>query len=374
MSGVTDETMYAAALQSLPGLGSRRLKTILDRYRSAKDAWNTPWDDDLRRRLRLSTTSFGKLIEERNVFDWDGFSRKLSFYGVHPLALWDDDYPCWLPFIAQPPWVLFCQGTLVADRYTLAMVGSRKASPYGLNAAETLAMNLAERGITLVSGGARGIDTRIHTGALKGKGRTIVVVANGLDRTYPRENKRLFRDIVEHGGAILSEYTFGTEPRAQHFPARNRIIAGMAAATVVIEAALGSGSLITADFALDEGRDVFAMPGSIFAETSKGTNRLLQMGAMALTDTEDILQVFENRGWILPTAADVGDAVDLDETEKQVLKALSMERAIPAEDLMLATGLPLPELLHTLLRLQLKKAVEELPGGYIRCAAANLQL
>ena len=116
MSGVTDETMYAAALQSLPGLGSRRLKTILDRYRSAKDAWNTPWDDDLRRRLRLSTTSFGKLIEERNVFDWDGFSRKLSFYGVRPIALWDDDYPCWLPFIAQPPWVLFCQGTLVADR------------------------------------------------------------------------------------------------------------------------------------------------------------------------------------------------------------------------------------------------------------------
>ena len=110
MSGVTDETMYAAALQSLPGLGSRRLKTILDRYRSAKDAWNTPWDDDLRRRLRLSTTSFGKLIEERNVFDWDGFSRKLSFYGVRPIALWDDDYPCWLPFIAQPPWVLFLSG------------------------------------------------------------------------------------------------------------------------------------------------------------------------------------------------------------------------------------------------------------------------
>ena len=149
----------------------------------------------------------------------------------------------------------------------------------------------------------------------------------------------------------------------------------MAAATVVIEAALGSGSLITADFALEEGRDVFAMPGSIFAETSKGTNRLLQMGAMALTDTDDILQVFENRGWLLPTAAaEIGEAVDLDETEKQVLKALSMERAIPAEDLMLATGLALPKLLHTLLRLQLKKAVEELPGGYIRCAAAAIRL
>ena len=374
MSGITEETMYAAALQSLPGLGSRRLKVILDRYRSAKAAWNTSWDDDLRRRLRFSPTSFGKLIEERNVFDWDGFSRKLSFYGVRPIALWDDDYPCWLPFIAQPPLVLFCQGTMASDRYTLAMVGSRKASPYGLNAAETLAMSLAERGITLVSGGARGIDTRIHRGALNGKGRTIVVAANGLDRTYPRENKRLFRDIVDNGGAILSEYTFGTEPRAQHFPARNRIIAGMAAATVGIEAALGSGSLITADFALEEGRDVFAMPGSIFAETSKGTNRLLQMGAMALTDTDDILQVFEHRGWLIPTAAEGGEEIDFDETERQVLAALSMERAIPAEDLMLTTGLPLPKLLHTLLRLQLKKAVEELPGGYIRCAAAAFRL
>ena len=127
---------------------------------------------------------------------------------------------------------------------------------------------------------------------MKGKGRTVVVVANGLDRTYPRENKRLFRDIVEQGGAILSEYTFGTEPRAQHFPARNRIIAGMAAATVVIEAALGSGSLITADFALEEGRDVFAMPGAFLPRPSKGTNRLLRDGAMALTDTDDILQVF----------------------------------------------------------------------------------
>lgn len=113
MSGITEETMYAAALQSLPGLGSRRLKVILDRYRSAKAAWNTSWDDDLRRRLRFSPTSFGKLIEERNVFDWDGFSRKLSFYGVRPIALWDDDYPCWLPFIAQPPLVLFCQGTML---------------------------------------------------------------------------------------------------------------------------------------------------------------------------------------------------------------------------------------------------------------------
>lgn len=374
MTAVSDETMYAAALQSLPGLGSRRLEALLEIYGSAGAAWKASWDEELRRRWRMSAEAFGKAFKERNVFDWDGFSRRLSFYGVRPIALWDDDYPCWLPFIASPPLVLFCQGTPPSDRYTLAMVGSRKASPYGLNAAETLAMTLAERGITLVSGGARGIDTRAHVGALKGKGRTIVVAASGLDRTYPRENKRLFRDIVDKGGAILSEYTFGTEPRAQHFPARNRIIAGMAAATVVIEAALGSGSLITADFALEEGRDVLAMPGSIFAETSKGTNHLLQLGAMALTGADDVLQVFQNRGWPLPAGGQVPVFVELDDKEKRVMAALSRDRAIPAEDLLAVTGLALPELLHILLRLQLKKAAEEMPGGYIRCAAAAVQL
>ena len=182
---MNQETMYAAALQSLKGCGSRRLQALLDVCRSPRRAWEAVWDEDLRRRTGIPAKIFSQLRQERNVFDWDRFQHQLDFYGVRPLALWDDDYPAWLPFTAQPPLVLFCQGTMGRDSSSLAIVGSRKASPYGLNAAESLAAELAAQGFTIISGGARGIDTRAHRGALKGKGRTVVVAANGLDRTYP---------------------------------------------------------------------------------------------------------------------------------------------------------------------------------------------
>ena len=168
---VEQETMYAAALQSLRGCGSRRLQALLDVCRSPSQAWDAVWDEDLRRRTGIPVKIFSQLRQERDVFDWDTFQRRLSFYGVRPVALWDDDYPSWLPFIAQPPLVLFCQGKMERDSSSIAIVGSRKASPYGLNAAETLAAELAAQGFTIVSGGARGIDTRAHRGALKGKGR-----------------------------------------------------------------------------------------------------------------------------------------------------------------------------------------------------------
>lgn len=294
----------------------------------------------------------------------------LTVYGVRPLALWDDDYPAWLPFTAQPPLVLFCQGTMGRDSSSLAIVGSRKASPYGLNAAESLAAELAAQGFTIISGGARGIDTRAHRGALKGKGRTVVVAANGLDRTYPRENKALFRQVVDNGGAVISEYAFGVEPLSRNFPARNRIIAGMAAATIVVEAALRSGSLITADLALDEGRDVFAMPGSVFSETSRGTNHLLQLGAIPLTCVDDVIREFRRRGWQGPETVAEAAAPSLSPAEQAVIDAIPFDRALPVSELLEKTGLSVSELLPLLLALQMKKAAEELPGGYIRCAAA----
>lgn len=365
------ETIYAAALQSLPGCGSRRLQALLDVCRSPRQAWEAVWDEDLRRRTGIPPAVFAQLRQERNVFNWDTFHHQLAFYQVRPIALWDDDYPSWLPFIARPPLVLFCQGTLGRDSSSIAIVGSRRASPYGLNAAETVAAELAARGFTIISGGARGIDTRAHLGALKGKGRTVVVAAHGLDRTYPRENKALFRRIVDSGGAILSEYAFGVAPLSRNFPARNRIIAGMAAATIVIEAALRSGSLITADFALDEGRDVFAMPGSVFSETSRGTNHLLQLGAIPLTGVDDVIQEFRRRGWQEPDHHKTAAAPPcLDSAERAVIEVIPWDRAAPVSELLEKTGLAVSALLPILLALQMKQAVEELPGGYIRCAAA----
>ena len=152
---MNQETMYAAALQSLKGCGSRRLQALLDVCRSPRRAWEAVWDEDLRRRTGIPAKIFSQLRQERNVFDWDRFQHQLDFYGVRPLALWDDDYPAWLPFTAQPPLVLFCQGTMGRDSSSLAIVGSRKASPYGLNAAESLAAELAAQGFTIISGGAR---------------------------------------------------------------------------------------------------------------------------------------------------------------------------------------------------------------------------
>ena len=256
------------------------------------------------------------------------------------------------------------------DSSSLAIVGSRKASPYGLNAAESLAAELAAQGFTIISGGARGIDTRAHRGALKGKGRTVIVAANGLDRTYPRENKALFRQVVDNGGAVISEYAFGIEPLSRNFPARNRIIAGMAAATIVVEAALRSGSLITADLALDEGRDVFAMPGSVFSETSRGTNHLLQLGAIPLTCVDDVIREFRRRGWQGPETVAEAAAPGLSPAEQAVIDVIPFDRAAPVSELLEKTGLAVADLLPILLALQMKKAAEELPGGYIRCAAA----
>lgn len=367
---MNQETMYAAALQSLKGCGSSRLEALIDVCRSPRQAWEAVWDEDLRRRTGIPPRLFSQLRQERNVFDWDTFQHRLDFYGVRPVALWDDAYPAWLPFIARPPIVLFCQGTMGKDSSSIAIVGSRRASPYGLNAAETVAAELAAQGFTIISGGARGIDTRAHRGALKGKGRTIVVVANGLDRTYPRENKALFRQVVDNGGAVLSEYTFGVEPLSRNFPARNRIIAGMAAATIVVEAAMRSGSLITADLALDEGRDVFAMPGSVFSETSRGTNHLLQLGAIPLTCTDDVVREFRCRGWQGPETVSEAAALSLSPAEQAVIDAIPFDRAVPVSELLEKTGLSVSELLPLLLALQMKKAAEELSGGYIRCAAA----
>lgn len=308
---VEQETMYAAALQSLKGCGSRRLQALLDVCRSPSQAWGAVWDEDLRRRTGIPAKIFSQLKQERDVFDWDTFQRRLSFYGVRPVALWDDDYPSWLPFIAQPPLVLFCQGTMERDSSSIAIVGSRKASPYGLNAAETLAAELAAQGLTIVSGGARGIDTRAHRGALKGKGRTVVV-----------------------------------------------------------EAALRSGSLITADLALDEGRDVFAMPGSVFSETSRGTNHLLRLGAIPLTCADDVVREFRRRGWQGPETACHEEGPSLSPAEQAVIDAIPFDRAAPVSELLEKTGLAVADLLPILLALQMKKAAEELPGGYIRCAAA----
>ena len=292
------------------------------------------------------------------------FVANLEQHDIHLLSLWDEDYPVLLKESFNPPAVLFYQGVLPESEKMVAMVGARKATPYGVNAAHTFALELAREGVVIVSGGARGIDTKAHRGALDGGGVTVAVVANGLDICYPKSNKKLFYEIVEKGGAVISEYPPGMEPLAGNFPARNRIIAGLAKCTIVVEAAKRSGSLITSDFALEEGRDVFAIPGSIYSTESKGTNWLLRHGAIALTEPGDVLTEY---GWNVSDVKESSRTRPLSFQELLVLQALSCDSAVSSEELVARTALAPPVLGSVLLGLQLDGLIEELrPGLYFK--------
>jgi len=213
----------------------------------------------------------------------------ISRMGIEIITIRDDNYPLFLGRIYDPPVALYAKGILMREEKSIAIVGSRKATSYGSEIAEELAYKLASYGLTVVSGMARGIDSCAHKGALAAKGRTIAVLGCGHDIVYPSENKSLMEDIIK-SGAVISEYLPEAVPLPRNFPARNRIISGLSLGVVVVEASKNSGSLITANFALEQGREVFALPGDINRVNSQGTNKLIQDGAKLVTCVEDILE------------------------------------------------------------------------------------
>ena len=209
---------------------------------------------------------------------------------IEKIKINDLGYPFLLSQIYNPPKELFVLGNKeILREKSIAIVGCRNCTSYGVKVTKELAYNLSRRNIITVSGLAKGIDTYCHIGTILVKGRTIAVVAHGLDMIYPAENRNLAKKIIECGGAIVSEYDVGTKPLKEHFPARNRIISGLAEKIVIVEAGEKSGALITADFALEQGRDVYAIPGNIFSEKSIGTNKLIKQGANLLSGYEELL-------------------------------------------------------------------------------------
>lgn len=283
----------------------------------------------------------------------------------------DKAYPENLRHIYMPPEALYVKGAFEeGDRAAIALVGSRKASPYGLETCQRLAYELARRGITVVSGLARGIDSSAHIGALKAGGRTIAVLGSGLDYIYPRENKKLAKDI-EGNGAVVSQFPPDTPPFKDNFPKRNRIISGLSLGVVVVEAADKSGALITANYALDEGREVFAVPGKVTSQTSGGTNKLIKAGAKLVENADDIISELE--GALLPflkenisqNAEGTGTFL-LTKDEKSVYDILSDEPMYIDEIAGVAKMTP-QALTRVLLELELKKAARSLPGNnYVR--------
>ena len=365
-ANLMEERRYMAAWQSIKGLGARRIRNIISHFGSAQKAWQAD-GEAVAAAAGLGAQKAGHINTSRNHFDWDEQERLLRSRQVHLVTFQEKAYPELLRRTYNAPAVLFYQGILPQNNKTAALVGARKATPYGLNAAHTLSEQLARQGVFVISGGARGIDTRAHTGALRGGGRTIAVVANGLDRTYPPENRRLFQEICDAGGAVVSEFSFGVEPLARNFPARNRIIAGMARCVIVVEAAARSGALITADFALEEGRDVFAVPGSIFSTMSQGTHALLRNGAIILTCAADVLEEY---GWQHVESEKGKSVCTLSDAERKIYEALQESQALPVEQLVIQTGFAASDISCILLNLMLHNLVEEiLPGLYVRCPA-----
>jgi DNA processing protein len=309
------------------------------------------------------------LVQARSEIDLDAEVSRTVSAGVDVLT-WDDPrYPERLMAINDPPPVLYVRGELLpSDDWAVAMVGTRHASSYGKEAARVIATDLARAGATVVSGLARGIDSHAHRAALEAGGRTLAVLGSGVDIIYPWENLKLAQEIVTRG-ALISEYPLGTQPEASNFPPRNRIISGLSRGIVVVEAGEQSGALITADYAADQGRDVFAVPGSIFQRGCLGTNRLIRDGATPVLAASDVLDALNLTA--VPQQVQAHMLFPTDATEALLLDQIAEEPA-HVDEVSRATGLPIATVTSTLALMELKGLVRHAGGmSYARAREAG---
>lgn len=366
MLGDNMEKIYLAALQMVSGIGNARLRSLVSFFGSAEQAWHAN-QHDLSLCGVLDESIFNKLIIHREKIDIYTLAYDWEKKGIKICCTDDTDYPKLLLNTFNVPTVLYYRGVLPKTDQLIAIVGARKASSYGKNIAQLLAAELAEAGVWVVSGAARGIDTAAHQGALS-KGYTIAVLGCGVDVAYPPENRKLLNHIAECG-AVVSEYAPGTMAHPGHFPARNRIINGLSRGVVVVEAAEKSGALITADFALEEGRDVFAVPGSIFSVSSKGTHRLIKQGAKLVDSTEDILEEYN----LIATKKEP-QQLEFTPEEVKVYESLTYDLPIGIEEIVMKTKLEAGMITYILLQFELRGlAVEHSGRRYLRIAKEGIK-
>lgn len=312
---------------------------------------------------RVDATAAPKIAQVLREYDAEADVQELERRGFQVLSLYDPSYPALLKAIEDPPVVLFVRGSLLpSDDRAVAVVGSRRSSAYGRLVAEDLSRQLVSYGLTVVSGLAPGIDTAAHQGALRAAGRTLAVLGCGLDVCYPRENRALADTIAERG-ALVSEFPLGTPPEAWRFPARNRIISGLSRAVVVIEAPLNSGALITADFALEQGREVLAVPGNVNNWRHAGCHRLIKEGARLVEEARDVLEALGLSFPLSPTGASEAPLPpSLEPSERGILQVLGMQQK-HIDQICREAALPPAQVNSTLVLLELKGLVRRLPGN-----------
>ena len=401
-----DDTIYIAGLQSLYNVGATHVRRFIEDFGSPYDAWEAVKKvENLKLYTHISNTDKRAIASSAKDEKLDYIIHKIDEYKMDVTTFLDKDFPSILNHIYNPPAILFMRGNraLLDKRLNrIALVGARRCSLYGRNVARMLGKELGKYSTIIVSGGARGIDTHGHEGLLASLGYGIVVMGCGLDIVYPRENTKLFDRILQNNGLLVSEYPPGTPPSAKHFPARNRIISGLSRGVIVVEAKGSSGSLITADMAVSEGRDVFVVPCNLLDHIADGNKFLMRNGAFVLTGYEDIVKeyhltlrdMYSTKEKLSPPnkrdtmgvknssqMVNHGQGVDtqglsmlsfsLDKS--LILSEIPHDRCITVSDILKATSIPLQQLQPLLLELEMEGAIEhQPPRGYINMTRSDI--
>ena len=345
----TDELKYWVAFSGIPGVGRVRIAQLKEHFGSLRDAWKAP--EGKLKQAGLDSRSVDALVTIRPRISVDAEMEKLEHHKVNVLICEDPTYPSRLKEIYDYPPVLYVRGNLPAeDEPCLAVVGTRRPTVYGRQVTEEMVTDLARSSITIISGLARGIDSVAHRAALDAGGKTVAVFGSGLDIVYPGENAKLAQAIIEQG-ALVSEYPLGVKPKAENFPLRNRIMSGLSLGVLVVEAGERSGALITAQQAVEQNREVFAIPGSILSPASQGTNRLIQDGAKLVRNYADIIE--ELNLTIVVQQAEIKEFSPANEVESAILRQLSSEPN-HIDEVCRRSGLTMSEVSSTLAMLELK--------------------
>ncbi|KQC06924.1 MAG: hypothetical protein APR62_07295 [Smithella sp. SDB] len=362
---------YWIALKSITGIGNITFLALIDKFGSLP---------------AIFSASISKLVEipgiSKNIAtaitgfkNWSKVEEELELLDknkIHIITCHDELYPAKLLNINDRPPLIYVRGNLSNEDINIAVVGSRMASTYGRYTTERISRELALKGLTVVSGMARGIDSTAHRGAITAHGRTIAVLGSGMDIIYPPENKKLFDDIIQNG-AVISEFPLGTPPLSANFPTRNRIISGMSYGVVIVEAGEKSGSLITARLALEQGREVFAVPGSIDSASSRGTNKLIKQGAILIENVDDILEEIipqiEIKKSLNSTHPAGSEKINkeshetLTQFDQKIFESISKGH-IHIDDIISNTGFPSAGILSALTNMELRGIIEQHPGKF----------
>lgn len=366
---------FYLAFNSINTFNSTAIMSILDFFAGdAEAAWHNDerWGEILQRKQE----QLSDMLSYKRSLEPAGLYREYLSYGCGITYLGASDYPASLQDIYEPPLVLFYHGSLPKrEDLCLSLIGSRRATPYGHQVAEILSRDLAYQGVSIVSGMARGIDSICHKGALAAGGKTIAILGTGLDVIYPRENDKLYAAIAQHG-AVISEFPLGTEPLPRNFPRRNRIISGLSAGVVVIEADLNSGTIHTVNHALEQGRDVFAVPGPITSKMSRGTNKLIKEcpSLVMVLSAEDIWQHYNSLPLFkMPAQEKVANKEgEIASKEQKLLELIVMPMQFDELAAHAELGIPAASLAATLTMLEIRGLVRQLPGKYYQAVAKNI--